>query len=146
MESLIGQEEDLARIVLAPRDIDPQTGYPKDSFISLRADERGISFLRLQWMGKEAFIDRGFCRAEHYNRNQKKKQYEFAGWMEATVKDIQSLAPKIIKLVIDDPELAPEHVCIEFHKNDDVVKGIVTDAEVQDIMDDLFHLLKYVQL
>lgn len=41
----INGKEIIARIVLAPKDIDVVTGYPKDIFISLRANERGISFL-----------------------------------------------------------------------------------------------------
>jgi hypothetical protein len=35
----VNSSERLARIVLSPRDIDPVTNYPKDTFIGLRQDE-----------------------------------------------------------------------------------------------------------
>ena len=40
----VNSDERLARIVLSPRDIDPMTNYPKDTFVGLRQDETGISF------------------------------------------------------------------------------------------------------
>ena len=41
----VDESERFGRIVLTPRDIDPVTNYPKDSFIGLRHGESGISFL-----------------------------------------------------------------------------------------------------
>ncbi len=52
----VEKTERLSRIVLSPKDIDPVTGYPKDSFLSLRQDEEGVSFLRFDF--KSAKISR----------------------------------------------------------------------------------------
>lgn len=142
----VNHEEKLARIVLSPRDIDPITNYPKDSFISLRKEERGVSFLRLDMMGRAGFVKSGLDRESFYNKNQKKKRFSFVGWMEGFAKEIKSLAPEMIYFEINDSENNPEHVNVTFRKDGDIVKGIVTDAKVLDIMDELFHLLKYVTL
>jgi hypothetical protein len=142
----VNPEENLARIVLSPKDIDPITNYPKDSFISLRKEERGVSLLRLDMMGRAGFVKSGLDRESFYNKNQKKKHFSFVGWMEGFAKDIKCLAPEMICFEINDSENNPEHVNVTFRKDGDVVKGIVTDAEVLDIMDELFHLLKYITL
>ena len=89
-------EEILARIALAPRDIDSETGLPKDSFISLRNEEGGISFLRFDYLGYDEFVVRGLERESKYNSNKKQKKYSFVGWMEGVAKDIKALAPDII--------------------------------------------------
>ena len=81
----VNSSERLARIVLSPRDIDPVTNYPKDTFIGLRQDETGISFLRFDLMGEEAFRQSGIVRADLYNAKSRKKRYAFAGWMEGVV-------------------------------------------------------------
>ena len=91
------EEEILARIALAPRDIDPETGLPKDSFISLRNEEGGISFLRFDYLGYDEFVVRGLERESKYNSNKKQKKYTFVGWMEGVAKDIKALAPDIIE-------------------------------------------------
>lgn len=101
--------------------------------------------LRKQWMGDEAFLSRGKRRAEQYSQGKKNKRQEFVGWMEGQVQQIQAIAPDIIRFSIDEPVDSPEHVTIEFHKRGGTVRGIVTDAEILDIMDELFHLLKYVR-
>lgn len=64
--------------------------------------------------------------------------------MEGTANEIASLAPDIISIVVDNPTGSPQHVNVMFRMEGDIVKGIVTDAFVLDIMDDLYHLLKYV--
>ena len=63
----VSPDERLARIVLSPRDIDPVTNKPKDSFISLRNPENGISFLRLDYMGIDSFLQSAANRADLYN-------------------------------------------------------------------------------
>ena len=136
----------LARIALAPRDIDEVTGYPKDSFISLRNEEGGISFLRFDYLGKEGFKQRGFDREEKYNSGKKKKKYTFVGWMQGLAKDIKALAPEVIEFTIDKPEESPEHVNVRFYKGGALIKGIVTDAEILEIIDDLYHSLEYVNV
>ena len=143
-KTFVDDNERVARIVLSPRDIDECTGAPKANFISLRNNETGISFLRLDYMGEGAFMTRGFERADNYNKHSKKIQYEFVGWMEGLVSDIKALAPEIITITIDNPKENPEHICVEFHFQGDIVKGIVTNAVIMDIMDDLYHLLKFV--
>ena len=90
VDDKIADEERLGRIVLSPRDIDSETGYPKENFITLRLNEDGISFLRIDYLGEEIFLQK--CK--------------------------------------DDG---------------DVVRGIVTDALVLDLMDEIFHRLKYKQ-
>lgn len=141
----VNESERLARIVLSPKDIDPVTNYPKDSFLSLRQDEQGISFLRFDFIGEDAFKKSGLQRAELYNGSSKKKKYTFAGWMEGVAEEIVALSPGKILINVNDPDKRPEHINVEFIKNGDIVKGIVTDAEVLDIIDDLFHYLKYVK-
>ena len=94
--------ERLARIVLSPRDLDAVTGRPKDSFISLREGETGISFLRFDWMGEVAFLQSGQLRADLYNKGTKKQRYSFAGWMQGVVKDIIGLSPETISIVVDE--------------------------------------------
>ncbi|MCR5456111.1 MAG: hypothetical protein K6F33_14100 [Bacteroidales bacterium] len=143
---LVNDDEKLSRIVLSPRDIDPVTNYPKDSFIGLRQDEEGISFLRFDFIGEELFRKRGLQRAALYNSNNKKKKYSFVGWMEGIVKEIKSLAPNQINIMVNEPDKNPEHVNIVFNKNGNLVKGIVTDAEILDIIDDLFHSLKFIEI
>lgn len=138
--------EKLARIVLSPKDIDPVTDYPKDTFIGLRQDENGISFLRFDFMGKDRFIECGLQRAALYNGNSKKKKYSFAGWMEGKCGEIATLFHGKVRINVNEPDKRPEHVNIEFLKNGNIIKGIVTDAEILDIIDDLFHYLKYVKI
>lgn len=142
----VSANERLARIVLAPKDIDPVTNYPKDTFIGLRQDEEGISFLRLDYMGVDEFCQRGRQRADLYNGRAKKKRYSFIGWMEGIVHEIEALAPGRISIVVNHPGDNPEHVNVEFLKDGDVVRGLVTDAEVLDVLDDLFHYLKYIKV
>lgn len=139
----VNGDEKLSRIVLSPKDIDPISNYPKDTFIGLRQDEEGISFLRFDFMGKQWFIESGLQRAAMYNGNSKKKKYSFVGWMEGIAKEIENLSPGKILINVNDPDHRPEHVNIEFLKKGDIVRGIVTDAEILDIIDELFHYLKY---
>lgn len=70
----VSADEKLARIILYPRDIDAITGLPKESFITLRSGESGISFLRFDYMGEEAFRKSGETRASFYNKGLKKTQ------------------------------------------------------------------------
>ncbi len=143
LKNEVGKDERLARIVLSPRDIDPITNYPKESFITLRNQEGGISFLRFDYLGEDLFRSKGKERATFFNRNLKKSKYTFAGWMEGKVNEIISLSPNVITIEIDDPENQPEHVNIGFKYQGEVVKGIVTNAVILDILDELFHILKY---
>ena len=137
-------DERLARIVLSPRDIDQVTGRPKDTFIGLRQNESGISFLRKDYMGETNFRKSGLDRATLYNGNSKKKRISFVGWVEGVACEIEALAPGVIHINVNEPNIRPEHVNIQFHKDGDLVRGIVTDAEILDIIDELFHYLKYV--
>ena len=139
----VSLSERLARIVLSPRDLDAVTGQPKDSFISLREGETGISFLRFDWMGETAFLQSGHLRADLYNKSRKKQRYSFVGWMQGTAEDIIGLSPETITIVVD--EARPEHVNVCFLKEDDFVRGKVTDARFLDLMDDLYHILEYVE-
>ena len=143
---IVNLDEKLARIVLYPRDIDPETNYPKDSFISLRREEEGISFLRFDYMGEGAFRKSGRARETQYNKNQKKAKYKFVGWMEGSAGDILAVAPDMISFDINGGQGRPEHVNVVFKKDGDIVKGIVTDAQIIDVMDELFHTLKYVTI
>jgi hypothetical protein len=145
-ENEVNADEVLARIVLSPKDIDPITDYPKDTFIGLRLNESGISFLRFDYLGEDSFRHHGIERASLYNGNAKKKRYSFVGWMEGIASEIKSLAPGKISIIVNDPENRPEHVNVEFLKSGEVVRGIVTDAEVLDIIDDLYHYLRYVKI
>lgn len=138
--------EKLSRIVLSPRDIDPLTHNPKESFIGLRQDEEGISFLRFDFMGETQFRQSGLSRAAIYNGNSKKKHYTFVGWMEGIADEIIALSPNMIYINVNDPKNRPEHVNIGFRKSGNIIKGIVTDAEILDIIDDLYHYLKYIQI
>ena len=142
----VEKTERLSRIVLSPKDIDPVTGYPKDSFLSLRQDEEGVSFLRFDFMGEDAFFKCGHQRAALYNGNSKKKKYTFAGWMEGIAEEIEALFPGRIAIKVNAPDTRPEHVNIVFLKNGDIVKGIVTDAEILDIIDEVFQYLRYVRV
>ena len=142
----VEKSERLSRIVLYPKDIDPTTNYPKDTFLSLRQDEEGISFLRFDFMGEDSFIGSGHQRAALYNSNSKRKKYAFVGWMEGIAEEIEALSPGRIAIKVNAPDTRPEHVNIHFLKNGDITKGIVTDAEVLDIIDEVFHYLKYVRI
>jgi hypothetical protein len=55
VDDKIADEERLGRTVLSPRDIDSETGYPKENFITLRLNEQGISFLRIDYLGEQSF-------------------------------------------------------------------------------------------
>ena len=146
LDCKVSLDEKIARIVLSPRDIDPLTNYPKDSFITLRNQEDGISFLRFDYMGEDAFRQSGEDRANLYNLKLKKAKYVFVGWMEAIVSDILAIAPEKLCVTVNNPEANPNHVNICFKNNGEIVKGIVTDAEILDLMDELFHCLRYVQI
>ena len=143
-QSEVSLSERLARIVLSPRDLDAVTGRPKDSFISLREGETGISFLRIDWMGEVAFLESGHLRANLYNKGSRKQRYSFVGWMQGVVKDIVGLSPETITIEVD--EARPEHVNVSFLKEGDLVRGKVTDARILDLMDDLYHSLEYIKL
>jgi len=69
----VNDKEKLSRIVLSPRDIDPVTNYPKDTFISLRQGEEGISFLRFDYMGEQQFMESGHQRRTLQWQQQKEK-------------------------------------------------------------------------
>ena len=140
----VSPNEVLARIVLSPKDIDSVTKRPKDSFITLRNDENGVSFLRYDYMGAVAFHQSCVDRVALYNKNLKKPKYALAGWMEGIAGDILAIAPGKIDIVVSSPKERPEHVNVCFKKDGVAVKGIVTDAEVLDLMDELFHSLRYV--
>lgn len=142
----VDESELLARIVLDPKDIDKETGYPKESFISLRNEEEGISFLRFDYLGEDDFQTHAIDRESFYNKNKRKKKYTFVGWMQGVAQNIKALAPDVIELTVDNPQTNPEHVNVRFHKNNQLIKGIVTDAEILDILDELYHLLKYVKV
>lgn len=142
----VSDEELLARIVLAPKDIDAETGLPKDSFISLRDQEGGVSFLRFDYLGDKDFKERGFARERLYNDKRKVKKYSFVGWMQGLARDIKALAPNMIELTVDSPGISPEHVNVRFFKSGVLIKGIVTDAEVLDVLDNLYHALQYVKI
>lgn len=70
----------------------------------------------------------------------------FVGWMEGRACVIQSLAPDMIILTVDSPESHPEHVNVGFRLDGDIVKGIVTDARVLDVLDEIYHSLRYITL
>lgn len=135
--------ERIGRVVLSPRDVDLETGYPKENFITLRLDEDGISFLRIDYLGEEVFLQKCKEREQLYNR--KKKKQSFVGWMEAKVGEIVSIDPERIFPDIPEPVKAPEHLLIKFRTDGEAVRGIVTDALVLDLMDEIFHCLKYEQ-
>lgn len=135
--------ERVGRIVLSPRDVDLETGWPKENFITLRLNEDGISFLRIDYLGEEIFLQK--CKERELLYNRKKKKQSFVGWMEDTVRDIVSVDSNRIFTDIPDPINAPEHLLIKFRTDGDVVRGIVTDALVLDLMDEIFHRLKYKQ-
>lgn len=141
----ISSDETLARIVLSPRDIDAVTGFPKNTFIGLRLNEDGVSFLRFDYLGKNGFLNCGFAREALYNRGRKKRM-SFVGWMEGNAGTIKSLAPNTIELSVDDPGCHPEHVNVGFRMEGELVKGIVTDARILDLLDEIYHSLKYISI
>ena len=47
---------------------------------------------------------------------------------------------------VDNPQDSPWHAAIVFRKKGEIVRGIVTDAEIIDLMDEIFHRLKYVTI
>lgn len=107
----VNDKEKLSRIVLSPRDIDPVTNYPKDTFISLRQGEEGISFLRFDYMGEQQFMESGHQRAALYNGNNKKKKYSFVGWMEGIAEEIKALAPNKIHINVNEPDMGGKTKC-----------------------------------
>ena len=52
---------------------------------------------------------------------------------------------RLIQITVNNPSERPEHVNVEFLVDGEVMKGIVTDAKVLDVIDELFHYLKYVK-
>lgn len=138
----VNDDEIVARIVLSPRDVD-DTGNPKDGFIRLRKDETGISFLRYDFLGKKDFYACGEERRKKYSQ---KKEHFFVGWMQAVSKDIVALDPETIFFSIENPDEAPEHVLVCFKKDDKIIKGIVTDAYVLALIDELYHMLEFIKI
>jgi hypothetical protein len=65
--------------------------------------------------------------------------------MEGVACEIEALAPGKMQITVNNPSERPEHVNVEFLMNGVVVKGIVTDAKVLDVIDELYHYLKYVK-
>ncbi len=136
-------EERIVRLVLSPNDVDEETGLPLQAFISLRKNEKGISFLRLDLIGKDAVIANGKDREAKFNFNHEEKN-TFVGWLQGIVGDIRAIDPQVIRIVVNNLEKKPEHAEIRFHKDGELVRGIVTDAQILDILDEIYHTLEYV--
>lgn len=135
--------ERIVRLVLSPNDVDEETRLPLQAFISLRPNEKGISFLRLDLIGKDAVIAIGKDREAKFNLNAEEKN-TFVGWLQGVVGDLQAINPQVIQIVVNNPEKKPEHAEIRFCKDGELVKGIVTDAYILDILDEVYHTLEYV--
>ena len=120
----IENEELLARWVFSPRNIDPYTGKLKDNFIFLRQGEKGISCYRYDKAGREATIKAGlkFC-----------KEDELVALALATAGDIRGIDLEHIQVLVSNP-LHPLHVEIRFTIEGALMKGIIHDAYVMDLL------------
>jgi len=135
----VSDHENIIRLILSPKNIE-EDGTLKPSFITLRKDEEGISFLRLDFMGRESVIEKGNARANMYSKPSKKQK--LYGWAKAIAKEITDIAPETISLKIDEPDIAPEHVTICFSISDKTIKGIVTDIRILHIFEKIRRILK----
>ena len=66
--------------------------------------------------------------------------------MEGIAGEIEALSPGRIAITVNKPAERSEHVNVEFLKDGDVVRGIVTDAEIMDVIDELYHYLIYFKI
>ena len=127
----IENEELLARWVFSPRNIDPYTGQLKDNFIFLRQGEKGISCYRCDKAGREATIKAGlkFC-----------KEDKLVALALATAGVIRNIDLEHISVLVSNPH-HPLHVEIRFKIDGVLMKGIIHDAYVMDLLDQIKDVL-----
>lgn len=127
----IENEELLARWVFSPRNMDPYTGKLKDNFIFLRQGEKGISFYRYDKAGREATIEAGlkFC-----------KEDKLVALALATAGVIRNIDLEHISVLVSNPH-HPLHVEIRFKIDGVLMKGIIHDAYVMDLLDQIKDVL-----
>ena len=138
---IVKDEEQLARFVYSPRNIDPVTESLKDNFIFLRKDEKGISCVLLDRAGEEQTLKIG----KSYIRNKKGKEEKLYGWGVCKTGEIRGISPKI-DVVLDDPYNKPYHAEIQFTIDGEAVKGKVTHPEILDYFDRIRNIMSLQQL
>lgn len=126
----LNDNEIIARCVFSPRNIDPITHRLKENFMFLRQGEDDISFVRYGAAGHEACV--------HYAHSIMRKQ-ELYAFAVARVGDIKSISERIT--VTSDNPNNPLHASVRIHIDGKPVTGIVTDAETQDILDQILEVL-----
>ena len=138
----VSPQETIVRLIISPKNLEAD-GSLKPSFITLRKDEEGISFLRYDLIGRDEIINRGNARANMYAKpNKPQKLY---GWAEAIAETIQAISPETIVLKIDDPTNSPEHVTICFKtETGELTHGIITDIRFLYLFEKIRQVLKVV--
>ena len=131
----ITDDEHLARYVFSPRHIDPLTHQLKANFIFLRPGENDISFVRYDKAGHEYVVTKGNTLL----RNQ--SLYALALGLTGDLRGIS----KSITITADN-ENNPLHASLRIIKDGGAVKGIVTDAYVQDLFEQILEQLHIMEL
>lgn len=134
----VKDEEQLARFVYSPRNIDPVTEKLKDNFIFLRKQEKGISCILLDRAGE----DRTIAIGKSFIRGKDEKLY---GWGFCKAGEIRGVSPKI-DVILNNPANNPYHAEIQFTFDGEIVKGEVTHPEILDYFDRIQNLMSLKQL
>ena len=128
---LIADEEILARWVFSPRNIDPYTKKLKDNFIFLRKNEKGISCYRYTLAGEDVTIEAG-C---HFRGSDK-----LFALALAQAGNIRAIDKEHIEVIVNNPD-KPLHAEIRFNLGGELMKGIICDAYILDLFDQIKDLL-----
>ncbi len=127
----ISDEELIARCVFSPRNINPKTGKLKNNFMFLREGEQDISFVRYSKLGHEGTLVYG----NSIMRNQ--LLYAFAIGLTGDLRSISEM----IRITADNPS-NPFHASLRILKDGDFIQGIVTNALVLDLFDQILDHLE----
>ncbi len=127
----IADEELIARCVFSPRNINSKTGKLRNNFMFLREGEQDISFLRYSKLGHEGSVRYG----NSIMRNQ--LLYAFAVGLTG---DLRSVS-EAIHILAENPE-NPYHASLKIMVDGEYVHGIVTNAMVLDLFDQILEHLE----
>ena len=131
----ITDDERLARCVFSPRHIDPITHTLRANFIFLRQGENDISFIRYDKAGHSEVVEWGS------NLMKRQSLYALAVGITGELRQISN----DITITADNIN-NPLHACLRIIRDGAAVKGIVTDAYVQDLFEQILEHLNIVAI
>jgi len=140
-EMTVNEDEKIIRYILTPKHIDPDTDGLVENFVTLRQDEDGVSCIRFDYIGGEKnCIADGNKFANVFNKPKKngqlpKKLQSLYGWASWNAKQILDLDRDVISFSVDSSR--PCHVLVQFAIDGEVKKGLVKDAKILDLFEQM---------